>query len=224
MNYKKIYDSLIESRKNLNRKKYEEVYYELHHIIPQSFGGTNEEKNLILLTAKEHFLAHLLLVEIYSHSVWHKHKMLNALMLMCNGVNEDRYKFSSKKYDRIRSEFAKEITGKSLEERFGKEKSEIIKKKLSEYNIGKTFEDRFGKEKADEIKQKLSIVGKGRIRSVETNNKIQKTRIANNKPNPNKGKTNIEKFGEEKAKEISVKIKKNRKNKNNHPCKHKTSA
>lgn len=209
MNYKKIYDNLMKSRNSFNRKKYEGIYYEQHHIIPESFGGSNEKENLILLTAKEHFLAHLLLIEIYKDSTWHKQKMLNALMLMCNGYNSEKYNFSSRKYDIIRNEFIKEITGKSLEERFGKEKSDDIKKKLSEYNIGKTFEDRHGVEKAKQIKEKLSIAGKGRIRSIETNNKIQRTRRANNKTNPNKGKTNIEIFGEEKAKEISQKLSQN---------------
>lgn len=63
MNYQKHYDKLIETRKN--RVIQEDVYYEKHHILPRSMGGNNDPENLILLTAREHFLAHWLLWRIY---------------------------------------------------------------------------------------------------------------------------------------------------------------
>lgn len=87
MDYKKIYDNLIESRQNLVRKKVKKrkmnyVYYEKHHIIPKSCGGTNDKENLILLTAKEHFIAHLLLTKCYEGEM--KIKMCYAFWMMCN--------------------------------------------------------------------------------------------------------------------------------------------
>lgn len=42
-----------------------EGYGEKHHVIPRSQGGGNEATNLVLLTAREHFLAHWLLYRIY---------------------------------------------------------------------------------------------------------------------------------------------------------------
>ena len=36
-------------------------YYEVHHIIPRCKSGSNDEDNLVLLTYKEHVLAHMLL-------------------------------------------------------------------------------------------------------------------------------------------------------------------
>jgi len=70
MNYKKIYEDLINSAKKENRIKlkktnYNYVYYEKHHINPRCLDGTNDEDNLVLLTAKEHFVAHKLLTYIY---------------------------------------------------------------------------------------------------------------------------------------------------------------
>ena len=65
MNYKKIYDNLIIKAKN--RKNIYE-YYEIHHIIPKSIGGTNDKNNLVKLTLREHFVAHKLLINIYPNS------------------------------------------------------------------------------------------------------------------------------------------------------------
>ena len=48
MNYKWHYDKLIETRRA--RTLVAGVYYEKHHIIMKSMGGTNKE-NLVLLTA-----------------------------------------------------------------------------------------------------------------------------------------------------------------------------
>lgn len=36
-------------------------YYETHHIVPRSEGGSDNSSNLVKLTAREHFLAHWLL-------------------------------------------------------------------------------------------------------------------------------------------------------------------
>jgi hypothetical protein len=41
-------------------------YTEKHHIIPKSLGGSNKKDNLALLTAREHFICHLLLTKMTS--------------------------------------------------------------------------------------------------------------------------------------------------------------
>lgn len=66
MDYQKHYNLLIETRKKRNLVDGE--YYEKHHIIPRSMGGTDESSNLIHLTAREHFIAHWLLWRIYQNS------------------------------------------------------------------------------------------------------------------------------------------------------------
>lgn len=63
---KKHYDSLIKTRKS--RFLEANVYYEKHHIIMRSMGGTDESNNLVHLTAREHFIAHLLLWKIYRNN------------------------------------------------------------------------------------------------------------------------------------------------------------
>ena len=45
MDYAKHYNLLIETRKN--RIPVKEIYYEKHHIIMRSMGGSNKKENII---------------------------------------------------------------------------------------------------------------------------------------------------------------------------------
>ena len=60
MDYKSVYDKLILKAKN--RIISPKEYYEKHHIIPKSIGGSDIDNNLVKLTYKEHYIAHKLLV------------------------------------------------------------------------------------------------------------------------------------------------------------------
>jgi len=66
MFYSKIYDKLISKAKNESRIKCDEIYYENHHIYPRHLGGDDNESNLVLLTLKEHCIAHFLLWKIHN--------------------------------------------------------------------------------------------------------------------------------------------------------------
>ena len=77
MNYNKIYISIIS--KAQSRKKLD-GYIEKHHIIPRSFGGSDDESNIVELTAREHFLAHFCLWKFSSGIA--KYKMARAFSLM----------------------------------------------------------------------------------------------------------------------------------------------
>lgn len=71
----KEYFKLIRKALSEHRKKGKRVYYEAHHIIPQSF---NKKSSIVLLTPEEHYLAHKYLAEYWkNHSVYGK-KMLWA--------------------------------------------------------------------------------------------------------------------------------------------------
>lgn len=79
MNYYKIYNQLIERAQNRVLFSYKEK----HHIVPKCVGGGNNFENLVELTAREHFIAHLLLLKIYPN----KPKIWYAYWLMCNRNN-----------------------------------------------------------------------------------------------------------------------------------------
>jgi hypothetical protein len=100
MNYQKIYDSIIHQACLQNRVRNKLSYYEEHHIIPKCLGGSNDKSNLVLLTAREHFICHHLLVRIHPTNP----KLVHAFWLMCNIKNpyQDRYIPSSISYQEAR--------------------------------------------------------------------------------------------------------------------------
>lgn len=55
----KRYTNFIKSRPN--RESTKAKGFHLHHIIPRSLGGSDEVSNLIRLTPREHYIAHLIL-------------------------------------------------------------------------------------------------------------------------------------------------------------------
>jgi hypothetical protein len=62
-----IYKNLIDSAILEKRTKSTEIYYENHHIVPKHMGGDNSKNNLVLLTFREHILAHYLLWRIHGY-------------------------------------------------------------------------------------------------------------------------------------------------------------
>ena len=105
MNYKENYKSLINHAKKQNRKLGNGNYYEVHHILPRSLGGQDIEENLVLLTAREHYLAHYLLWKFTNGE--EKTKMLHAFRLM--SLVGDYYVFSSRAFERAKLDFQKII-------------------------------------------------------------------------------------------------------------------
>lgn len=170
MNYKVIYENLVNKAKSENRKKSEKVYYEAHHIKPKSFGGEGDcrninHPNIVLLTPKEHYIAHLLLVAIYPNSP----AMYKALWNMCNVKNNVRYKPSAKTYYRIRSEYIKNTIGEN-NHFYGKQHSAKSKEKIGNASRGrKTF---LGKKHNNETKLKIQQFRLGKKLSKNTKNKI----------------------------------------------------
>ncbi|WP_407304040.1 HNH endonuclease signature motif containing protein [Acinetobacter sp.] len=60
MNYRNVYEALVASALSQDRSKSSIVYLEEHHIIPKCLGGLDIPENLVLLTPREHFIAHVL--------------------------------------------------------------------------------------------------------------------------------------------------------------------
>jgi hypothetical protein len=101
--YTKWYYSIIYFAKN--RTLSLSIYKERHHIIPKCIGGNNNTDNLVYLTAREHFICHLLLVKMVDGKF--KSKLSYALWSMTNVKNKpqavNRYKVNSKMYEHIKN-------------------------------------------------------------------------------------------------------------------------
>ena len=133
-----------------------DCYTEKHHIIPRCMGGDDSVENLVVLTAREHYIAHLLLTKCTS-SVY-KQKMSYALWNMVNRDNGERT--SSTNYSNVRTKHAK---------------------MLSENNSG-SGNPMFGKQVSIETRQKISSKTKGGKRSIETRERISNANKGSNNP------------------------------------------
>lgn len=127
MKYKIIYDALVKRAKDEEAQgKRNEGYFEKHHILPKSLNGTNDETNLVKLTYREHFIAHLLLIKIFLKDPVSHRKMVFALWRMVNGKH--KIKNASKVYERTRKEFVNVMKGYNSIRQKGENNSQFGKK------------------------------------------------------------------------------------------------
>lgn len=128
--YTIVYNSII----NRAKARVLDGYGEIHHIIPRSLGGTDDKNNLVKLTAREHFICHLLLTKMVTGS--NKRSMTFAVWSLTNldhSKVRGRYKVTSHRYEILKKACAQA----SSELHKGKSVSEKTKKKLTEYRKGK---------------------------------------------------------------------------------------
>lgn len=134
--YSKWYFKLVETRQNRQATE----YVEKHHIIPRSLGGTDHPDNLINLTAKEHFVAHLLLTKMYSGQYKYKMNFAFGMMLADNGNRGKRYTPSSRLYNIARSLVGEAVSNSNkgkIPWNKGISRSQEVKDAVSRANKGK---------------------------------------------------------------------------------------
>lgn len=83
-----------------NRQLSKDTYSERHHIIPRSLGGTNQNHNIVRLSAREHFVCHLLLTKMVDGQ--EKYKMLSAVTRFRQSRKYQYRIFTSWEYQKIR--------------------------------------------------------------------------------------------------------------------------
>jgi hypothetical protein len=191
MNYQKIHDAIIERAKT---RKLED-YKERHHIIPRCMGGTNTPENLVDLTAREHFIIHKLLCEIYPAET-KLHYALWRMMHLQTKNHERSYNISNREYN-IRKQIHKEyIKQLGLSNKGKKHSQETILKRAASLrgkkHSTKTIEKykqrpqsikgvskptpwNIGKKHSIETKEKMSLAQKGKKLSEETKLKISES-------------------------------------------------
>jgi hypothetical protein len=112
LNYKRIYESLIE--RGRNRKLF--GYKEVHHIIPRCIGGSDDKSNLVELTPEEHYLAHQLLIRIYPKN----EKLVYSAHRMCsNRPSNKLYGWLRKRHSVEISKLMKSISRGNGNSQFG---------------------------------------------------------------------------------------------------------
>jgi len=168
--YYKWYANICQRAINRNLSN---VYTEKHHIVPKSLGlgGEKDKRNLCSLTAKEHYIAHMLLVRFLAKEV-HQKKMVYAMWyLSTRNIN---FKPTSRTYEVARLKLVAAIKSRndSIETRrkkarhgnlngmYGKTHSTAVKETLSKIAkarlTGKSYAELYGEDKANLLKQDRS--------------------------------------------------------------------
>jgi hypothetical protein len=135
-------------------------YIEYHHVIPRSLGGTDGKNNIVRLTAREHFICHVLLTKFTQGS--DRHKMLYAANMMSQ-ISRDyqhRYIPNSKIYEMLKKDFSKmhseRLTGKQLSNEHRNKISQSLKgRAVSTDTIQKQVAKNTGKKRTPEQKERM---------------------------------------------------------------------
>jgi len=189
MNYQRIYDAICNRAKSeeiiriQNKKKFKTNtstgrYYEGHHIVPVCIGGSGSSyqwthPNIVLLTPKEHYMAHRLLTYIYPGTP----KLQYALwrMICLGSTVQDRYIPSGRIYEHLRLSYIK-----------------VCKKEKANSNLkGKSYEELYGIEEAKRLKDIRRMQGKirgiGNLTCKDAIEKRESTKRELRLNNPNYG-------------------------------------
>ena len=168
MNYLRIYNEIIENRKNNTPN----CYFENHHIIPRCLGGIDSKYNIISLTAREHFICHHLLTKIYNTGESHS-KVCLAFYWMCN---IKKVKLNNRLYEKLR--FYHKLNAKIQgHKNKGQKRTEEFKRRISLATKGKN-NPMFGKNHTQKVKNIISLKNKGNkyakgaVRTQEMKNKL----------------------------------------------------
>ena len=170
MDYQRIYNQLVKRAQN----RILEGYKEKHHIIPKCLGGSNDKENLVELTAREHFLCHILLCEIYPK----ENKLKYALWCMINGKHKslnNNFIPNSRLYEIARLGFIKAHTGFKFTDEM---KSKIGLPKGFKYSIESKNKMKLSKlGRKVTWGEKISEGKKGVPRKITWGDKISKSKI-----------------------------------------------
>lgn len=98
--YLEWYVNLMQTRMHIDR----DVYVEKHHILPKCVcprhKGINSKDNIVLLTAKEHYIAHYLLIKIFTEG--HAAYLLNHAFAIMRTSPSGLRQLSSRQIERCR--------------------------------------------------------------------------------------------------------------------------
>lgn len=176
----------MSTRKQLDRKSNNDGKLENHHILPISLGGTDDNVNMVMLTTREHFLAHLLLTKIYTGK--DKAKMVYAFAKMCQCNPNQKRIVNSRYYSLAKHLMSQHCSGENSFW-YGRTHSEETKKMISKQKTGEG-NPMFGKTPwnkgkklppiSQEHKDAVSIAHKGKVTTEET--KLKMSLAAKGKP------------------------------------------
>lgn len=171
----KEYNEFIEE---CRKKKYENIETHVHHIIPRHMGGNDNSENLIVLSAEDHYTAHMLLAESFSKDDSRRRSNFSSAILIKRGLDD---------YEKLLEyrESLKGETNPNYGKRWSEEKKkdfsarqkitmgdEVVRKKMRKQKtrtdkMGKHDKNGeknpfYGKTHSDEVKRKIGEYRRGK--------------------------------------------------------------
>jgi len=197
--YRKLYFNIIDSYKNRDLSG---EYTESHHIIPKCMGGKNNKDNIVVLTAKAHYVCHHLLTKFTTGSNYYKMLFaFNCFLFGFGNSNKQRestFKFTSSAYNYAKTKLSEYMKTNSA-----------FKKECG--NFGGTYWMK------NKTKEEIQAINNKKARHGKDNGFYGKTHTEENKKKA--VNTRIEKYGtyhpnpgivsKEKLEQFSERMKKN---------------
>lgn len=187
MNYFLAYQRLIDKAKV---RVCIDGYVERHHVLPRTLGGSDDSSNLVALTAREHFVAHVLLAKIHGGILW------QAVILMSGGkqryCNSRLFEMARRHAFVEREKFikAKRLADPSFDAYMHKIKSDATKNRVEGYQtqVGEKFKERFSSDAVyaeavskNRVKAQQASAAATRIKSAIKAEKVLTLRAAGKK-------------------------------------------
>lgn len=86
MDYNRIYTEFINDR--IAKQPVRPQYFERHHIVPKSLGGSDDLSNIIRLTPEDHYFAHLCLAKIHGGAQWSSVLCMTKMLVSKNRASK----------------------------------------------------------------------------------------------------------------------------------------
>lgn len=158
--YTIIYKFIVARAKSESRSKKDSVYYENHHIIPRSLGGTDTPENLVLLTSREHYFCHRLLTRMTDGR--NLSKMYSAFCFMVFGPTKFQKRFPTSRHLAIAKQLARKrqpcpsAIAKMAASLTGRKLTEEHKINISKGAVGFTLQAR--QARAEELQKPYDVI------------------------------------------------------------------
>ena len=190
MDYARIYSQLMHRGK---LRVCVDGYSERHHILPRCMGGSNDSSNLVALTAREHFLAHMLLGKIHGGVLWHAVTIMSddgrinsRLFDIARKGLSTRMLGNTNTLGRKAPDFERQHMSAIRKGKPGRKQSEATKQKIREANLGKKL--------SEVTKQKLSDGQRGKAKPEGFGIKIAAAQLIQSKHTRDKRAKSLESY------------------------------
>ena len=209
--YSQWYSNLIEKAKS---RKLETAYKESHHIIPKCLGGDDSQNNLVELTLREHYIAHLLLSKMYEGKASRKMYYALWIMLLQEKKRGSRvFEMYRKMYidralktqvisEETRQKISKAKTGKPIT-KTEKLLADWERRKVINSGSGNPM---FGRKHSEETIRKISEKAKQRVVSEQTKLKVSQKNKGRKMPEGHSSGEKNSMFGRKHSEETRKKI------------------